>query len=296
MKRLFTTALLCIAVTPGVFADPPARTMAEILGYKSPELLEQLPPRHDPRAPRDPWLNSHRDLLRARQIDQDSLMNPRMYGRPEPADMIPLLVDLHRKQPESAKITRKLALTCLGAGQPREALYWFTQTFHRDRTDFPALWNMATLSYRFGDHEASQSFFREYASIDPHSAWGMMAREFSKSGSFSGVNLADGFDGTIKPKIEIVPPPSGAAVEKLMIIRSAPEAEKPITRFQTGTEPLPKSVPTEAPPRPPVSTPAGDGSSLSGAAIAPTAAPVLPAESIPAGLTASAAPLIGETR
>ena len=106
--------------------------------------------------------------------------------------MIPVLMRYHRQNPTSAKITRKLAVTCLRNGQPREALYWYTQTWQRDRSDYESLWNMACISYRLGETDQTRKYLEEYSKVDPHSAWGRMAREFL-AGRFSGSDLADGF-------------------------------------------------------------------------------------------------------
>lgn len=194
MKRISCVLVFCLVSYAAVLqADPPAREMASELGYKEPDLLMDLPIQHGKRAPKDQCYRNYREDLRKVETDFHDAMQPKMYDRPEAARMIPYLLDLHKKQPVSPKITRKLALTCLGAGQPREALHWFTQTFHRDRSDLNALWNMSVLAYRLGETKAAEAYLREYSMLDPYSAWGRMAKEFIKSGRFGGAELASGF-------------------------------------------------------------------------------------------------------
>ncbi len=122
----------------------------------------------------------------------DDLLHPRVFHKGESLQMIPLLTKLHKQNPGSDKITRKLAVTCLRNGQPREALHWYIATYQRDRADYESLWNSAAIAYRLNDMDKAHSFLQEYSKVDPHSAWGRMAREFL-AGKFSGTNLAQGF-------------------------------------------------------------------------------------------------------
>lgn len=194
MKRITCALVFCLVSFAAVLpADPPAREMASELGYKEPDLLMDVPMQHGKRAPKDQSYRNYREDLRKVETDFHDAMQPKMYDRPEAARMIPYILELHKKQPASPKITRKLALTCLGAGQPREALHWFTQTFHRDRSDLNALWNMSVLAYRLGETKAAEAYLREYSLLDPYSAWGKMAKEFIRSGRFGGAELASGF-------------------------------------------------------------------------------------------------------
>ncbi|HQG29466.1 MAG TPA: hypothetical protein PLY73_13025 [Candidatus Ozemobacteraceae bacterium] len=177
---------LCMMTAVPAFADPPAEEMARQMGYS--ELIKhmELPKRHDPRAP----LPKHRggiEAVTAERLPADrKLLDAYMYQKAEHASMIPFLLSLQKKQPESPKISRKLALTCLQAGQPREALYWFTYTYQRDRSDLPALWNMAALAYRLGDTRKTTDYLDEYARRDPNSMWGIVAKKFLETGTFAG--------------------------------------------------------------------------------------------------------------
>ncbi|MFZ5952991.1 MAG: tetratricopeptide repeat protein, partial [Candidatus Rifleibacteriota bacterium] len=122
----------------------------------------------------------------------DDFLQPRLYAKSEAPGMIPYLLKLQKQNPTSAQITRKLAATCLKNGQPREALYWYTQTYQRDRSDLEALWNMAALAYQLGEEDQAEKYLKEYADADPNSAWGRMAKEFS-AGRFSGTSMDKGF-------------------------------------------------------------------------------------------------------
>lgn len=129
-------------------------------------------------------------------LDADELLQPRVFESGETASMIPLLLRLHRQNPESDKITRQLAYTCLNAGQPREALHWFIQTYQRDRSDLESLWNMASLAYQLREMTQAEKYLSEYADVDPNSAWGRMARDFL-AGRFSGVSMDKGFSSNL---------------------------------------------------------------------------------------------------
>ncbi len=185
-SRTLIAGALCMMTAVPAFADPPAEEMARQLGYS--ELIKhmELPKRHDPRAPL-PKQRGGIEAVTAERLPADrKLLDAYMYQKAEHASMIPFLLSLQKKQPESPKISRKLALTCLQAGQPREALYWFTYTYQRDRTDLPALWNMAALAHRLGDVRKMNDYLDEYARRDPNSMWGMVAKKFLETGTFAG--------------------------------------------------------------------------------------------------------------
>ncbi|MBP7635356.1 hypothetical protein KBA41_14405 [Candidatus Ozemobacteraceae bacterium] len=185
-SRTLIAGALCMMTAVPAFADPSAEEMARQMGYS--ELIKhmELPKRHDPRAPL-PKQRGGIEAVTADRLPADrKLLDAYMYQKAEHASMIPFLLSLQKKQPESPKISRKLALTCLQAGQPREALYWFTYTYQRDRTDLPALWNMAALSYRLGDTRKLNDYLDEYAKRDPNSMWGMVAKKFLETGTFAG--------------------------------------------------------------------------------------------------------------
>jgi len=214
-----TTALCMFALLPA-HADPPASEMARDLGYSS-ELLDQkeLPKTHFPRAPREKLRTGIETLTEGKVSADRQLLEPQVYQKAEPASMIPFLMTIQKKQPNSPKITRKLALTCLQAGQPREALYWFTQTWQRDRTDLPALWNMASLSYRLGDIRKTNDYLAEYAKRDPNTSWGMVARKFLETGTFGGYDAASTYESRGIPRIGFVAAGSSGSPEGgLMVV------------------------------------------------------------------------------
>jgi hypothetical protein len=191
-----TIAGLLFTVSGPVCADPPPREVAIGLGYCT-TITEMLDTTQRPRAPKDPLYEPPNASRRQGPDDTQlrDMLVPQVYMRAEPGKMIPTLIRLHQQQPLSEKITRKLALTCLKAGQPREALHWFTRTYQLDRTDIQALWNMAALSYRLGDFPATAAFLKEYARIDPYTAWGRLAREFQDSGNYAGIDFSKPFAG-----------------------------------------------------------------------------------------------------
>lgn len=181
--------LLCAPVS----AEQSLHELVRELGYKGDFIMENLPKEPGPRRHRTVTPKVYHVEPPRQLMQPEDLLHPRIMQKSESPRMIPVLMRYHRKNPASAKITRKLAVTCMRNGQPREALYWYTQTWQRDRSDYESLWNMACISYRLGDTGLTHKYLAEYAKVDPNSAWGRMAREFL-AGRFSGSDLADGFD------------------------------------------------------------------------------------------------------
>jgi hypothetical protein len=163
------------------------------------ELLKDLPTERGTRAPRDPEYRPRQEEGAPAPFAPRESLAPQPYQRSEAPRMLPYLIGLHKKQPQSAKITRRIALTCLRAGQPREALYWFTLTYHRERSDLKALWNMAALAWRLGDRQAATAYLHEYAARDRESAWGRLARDFLQSDDLAGIEMGSAFSG-ISPR------------------------------------------------------------------------------------------------
>jgi len=195
MKKILIPVMLGLLCAP-VSADQNLHEFVRELGYKGDFIMENLPKESRPkrRATVEPKV---RHVEPPRQLMQpEDLLYPRIMQKSESPRMIPVLMRYHRQNPASPKITRKLAVTCMRNGQPREALYWYTQTWQRDRADYESLWNMACISYRLGETAQTRKYLTEYAKVDPNSAWGRMAREFL-AGRFSGSDLADGFDSDI---------------------------------------------------------------------------------------------------
>lgn len=280
---LFTVVLFSVLLLPAmVQADPPARDVARSLGY-SEELLRNLPTRHDPRAPRDPAL-----LKATPTIDQKNwteALPPRVYQAPEPTSMIPTLIRLHQKQPGSAKITRKLALSFMQAHQPQDALYWFAQTYMRDRKDLSALWNMGALSIQLKDFSGARSYFEEYVRLDQTSPWGRMAARYLSDGFLTFADSTGTFTG--RARTGFIQSGSPSASSSIMIIDGKVSAPPAPTAMSSTYEPE-----TIAPQRPKKSTsmtaetmpgklPPATLTPLSKARIDTTPAPVPAAPAVP---------------
>ncbi|MBI3037532.1 hypothetical protein HYY75_00575 [bacterium] len=204
---------------------------------------------------------------------QDVFLSPRVYQQPESATFLPTLFDLYKKQPQSPKITRKLALTCLEAGQTREALLWFIQTFQLDRHDLGALWNSAVLSHQLNDKKASKAFFTEYISIDPYSPWGKAAKRFLTNEPYNAdQNLTQEFD-SVQPKFGYSQTPKSETpqgsgllvvgeralrVENLVASANVLPVQNPLNpthpssssyQSKEGSEVEDEAIPVEAPPK-----------------------------------------------
>ncbi|MDD3148025.1 MAG: hypothetical protein PHD82_12025 [Candidatus Riflebacteria bacterium] len=193
MKKLLLPVMLGLFCAPIGAAEPPLREFVRDLGYRDDFINDNLP-KEKTRPQVAPAPIKHADSTPRRELMQpEDLLHPRVFQKSESAAMIPVLMRYHRDNPTSDKITRKLAVTCLKNGQQREALYWYTQTWQRDRADFESLWNMAAISYSLGESDLTRKYLEEYAKLDPNSAWGRMAREFL-SGRFSGNDLSQGFE------------------------------------------------------------------------------------------------------
>ncbi|GAB4273460.1 MAG: hypothetical protein Kow0029_13190 [Candidatus Rifleibacteriota bacterium] len=190
---------ILISIVMGMMCSPLAaenlKKMATEMGYTEAHLFEHLPEVRQVRRAIPRTIVESADLSDQRlkpALNPDDFLHLRVFAEPEPSGMIPLLMKLQKQNPTSAKITRKLAVTCLKSGQPREALYWYIQTYQRDRSDYESLWNMAALAYQLGDDEQTVKYLKEYAIVDPNSAWGRLARDFLK-GRYNGETMNDAF-------------------------------------------------------------------------------------------------------
>lgn len=194
MKKILIPLLMGMLCTPVVAED--IGKMMEELGYSEPSLLQHIPKKKFVPKPPKRFEEITLDIQSQPALPTlkaEDFLQPRVFARSESAEMIPFLLKLQKQNPTSAKITRKLAVTCLKNGQPREALYWYIQTYQRDRSDSESLWNMAAVSYQLGDESQTRKYLQEYAAVDPNSAWGRMAKDFLK-GRFSGTSMEKGFD------------------------------------------------------------------------------------------------------
>ncbi len=197
MKKILLPVMLGLLCAPLCAAEPPLHELVRDLGYSDAFITDNLPQARPVKKVAPATQSAAKPVYHAapqRELMQpEDLLLPRVFQKSESAAMIPVLMRYHRANPTSEKITRKLAVTCLKNGQQREALYWYTQTFQRDRSDFESLWNMAALAYAVGDSNLTKKYLEEYSRIDPNSAWGRMAREFL-AGRFSGSELGKGFE------------------------------------------------------------------------------------------------------
>jgi tetratricopeptide (TPR) repeat protein len=199
MKKILIPVLLGLFCTP-LCAETSLQDFVRDMGYSEAFIDEGIPEINGKKSDLDPVKPKRAERkpvhvsAKAELSDPEDLLYPRLYQKGESPAMIPMLIRLHKQNPASEKITRKLAATCLKNGQPKEALHWYIQTYQRDRSDLESLWNMASIAYRLGEMDQAQKYLKEYASVDPASAWGRMAREFI-AGRFSGKSLNDGFAG-----------------------------------------------------------------------------------------------------
>ncbi len=126
-------------------------------------------------------------------FSKEEILQPRISEASESPDMIPALLRYHKANPKADKITRKLALTTYSIGQYKEALYWYTLTYQRNRNDLESLWNMAVIADSIGEKSQAKVYLKEYARIDPNSAWGRMARNLLSS-DYSSDNMSESFE------------------------------------------------------------------------------------------------------
>ncbi len=193
MKKILIPLLMGMLCAPVIAED--IRGMMQDMGYTDPALYKHVPEQKFVPPPPKKTEVVTIDLetqISAPALKAEDFLQPRVYAKAESAQMIPYLLKLQKQNPTSAQLTRKLAVTCLKNGQPREALYWYLQTYQRDRSDLESLWNMAALAYQLGEAEQTQKYLEEYAAQDPNSAWGRMARDFL-AGRFGGASMEKGF-------------------------------------------------------------------------------------------------------
>ena len=126
-------------------------------------------------------------------FEKDEILQPRISEASESPDMIPALMRYHKENPKADKITRKLAITTYSIGQYKEALYWYTLTYQRNRNDLESLWNMASIADSIGEKQQAVLYLKEYARVDPNSAWGRMAKNILSNG-YSADNMTESFD------------------------------------------------------------------------------------------------------
>lgn len=192
MKKKIIALLLTIISTQAFSED--LHKHIKNFGYTQDYIYENSPRHNMSQALFQSTLDAKAETSHTKNnLQTADFLKPRVYSTSESSEMIPLLLKLQKQNPTSVKLTRKLAPTCLNAGQTREALYWYTQTYLRDRADIESLWNMASLAHSLGMKDKAKQYLEEYAKVDPNSSWGRMAKEFL-NGEYSN-NMKDGFKG-----------------------------------------------------------------------------------------------------
>ena len=153
-----------------------------------------------------------------RGFEKEDILQPRISEAAESPEMIPALLRYHKANPKADKITRKLAVTTYSLGQYKEALYWYTLTYQRNRNDLESLWNMATIADSIGDKNQARVYLKEYAKADPNSAWGRMARNLLNS-NYSADNMSESFENELA-KVVVSDPSSRDSSEKQQVNNS----------------------------------------------------------------------------
>lgn len=264
MKKILIPILFGMICSPVQVVTADSLELVKALGYSEEYILQHAPTKKQARVSyASPPYQREPGFIATSRYDANELLQPRVFESGETASMIPLLLRLYRQSPESDKITRQLAYTCLRAGQPREALHWFIQTYQRDRSDFESLWNMASLAYQLREMAQTQKYLREYAEVDPNSAWGRMARDFL-AGRFSGVTMDRGFRSNLpRTGVTLSGAPdnkkdTGQPGRSVMIIEGQRTTfEGFMDRYETSQpQPTPAPVPAPVPAPAPAPTPA----------------------------------------
>ncbi len=205
MKKIITQAaiaLLCAA--PLAAEDYPIDLMIRDMGYTSHYMTIDVvnsvkKSNADAKAYyatkklEQPGKKKTSGVIPQRGFEKEEILQPRISEASESPEMIPALLRYHKENPKADKITRKLAVTTYSLGQYKEALYWYTLTYQRNRSDLESLWNMASIADSIGEKQQAVLYLREYARVDPNSAWGRMARNILNSG-YSADNMTESFD------------------------------------------------------------------------------------------------------
>lgn len=222
-KILLPVAMGLIATAPLAAEDYPMSRMLRDMGYTESYLIDTF-------ATEVEQSNKNaREFYAGKELDnsvkpkkkaethygftKEEVLQPRISDAVESPEMIPLLQRYHKQNPRSAKITRKLAQTCYSSGQYKEALYWFTLTYQRDRSDLDSLWNMAVIADSLGDRKQAVKYLKEYKKVDPNSAWGRMAGELLE-GSYSGADMSEAFENKMPSTVEMAGGSNGNAGAK----------------------------------------------------------------------------------
>ncbi len=210
MKKLITTvALGLLSMTPLAAEDYPIDLMVRDMGYTEPLItVETVVAVKKANADAKKYyatkkLDDVKKYNKAGAVSYsgngmtvDDMLKPRITDAVESSDMIPALQRYHKANPKSEKITRKLAATTYSAGQFKEALYWYTLTYQRDRSDYESLWNMACIADSIGEKDQARVYLKQYVKVDPNSGWGRMAKDILNN-AYQSSNMSDSFEDEI---------------------------------------------------------------------------------------------------
>ena len=205
MKKIITQAAIAIlCAAPLAAEDYPIELMIRDMGYTSHYMTIDVvnsvkksnadaKAYYATKGLDKPTKKSSSGVMPHKGFEKEDILQPRISEASESPDMIPALLRYHKENPKADKITRKLAVTTYSLGQYKEALYWYTLTYQRNRSDLESLWNMASIADSIGEKQQAALYLREYARVDPNSAWGRMARNILNSG-YSADNMSESFD------------------------------------------------------------------------------------------------------
>ena len=205
MKKIITpVAIALLGISPLLAEDYPIELMIRDMGYSSHYMTVDVvnsvkKSNADAKAYyatkklEQPSKKKSSQVISYKGFEKDDILQPRISEASESPEMIPALLRYHKENPKADKITRKLAVTTYSIGQYKEALYWYTLTYQRNRSDLESLWNMASIADSIGEKQQAVLYLREYARVDPNSAWGRMARNLLSNG-YSADNMSESFD------------------------------------------------------------------------------------------------------
>ena len=214
MKKIITqVALSLLIVAPLAAEDYPIDLMVRDMGYTSRFMTvdlvnsvkksnEDVKAYYATKKLEQPYKKGNSlEVEPQKYFSKEEILQPRISEASESPDMIPALLRYHKANPKADKITRKLALTTYSLGQYKEALYWYTLTYQRNRSDLESLWNMAVIADSIGEKAQARIYLNEYARIDPNSAWGRMARNLLSS-DYSSNNMSESFEDELAKTLD----------------------------------------------------------------------------------------------
>ncbi len=224
MKKLIhKVGLMLLCATPLLAEDYPIDMMLKDMGYLSPEISVNVANEIKTNNTKAKVFNADKKKAKEKKVTKstviskviiakDDVLYPRITDVNESPEMIPALLRYHKANPKSEKITKKIAVSTFSIGQYKEALYWYTLTYQRNRNDLESLWNMATIANSLGEKRNAKIYFTEYLKADPASVWGKKARCILQSGCLDQDD-SEYFDKEISKILEHNPVCSESEIE-----------------------------------------------------------------------------------